>query len=475
MKKIYLLFTLLAGTYIGAHHAQAQVTNLAGTTVTILAGTNVTLLQNLTNNGTFTGNAGAPNSKLIMAGAAEQLIDGSTVVDLADFQVNNGGNGTTIGNTVAVRVGGELSLTNGKVFASDLTPIRFAVNATINPIENVANHIVGTAIMESRNVGVGAFTQFLGFAMAAGGNVGTLTLTRKSGNGAGNTLAPAPTTGIVNPVGFQSIAAHWIVDVATNQDRSITVSWNSAWNNSKNLAQMQLWHTASPFTTASPWIVMNNTPVDMNSLSHTALSGTTALRNGWTVSDVVSPLPVELLYFSAKEQNKNALLNWQTIVETNTASFDVERSVDGENFEKIGNVSSKRPLANEIASYNFIDKNLYDLNAENVYYRLKMIDNDNSFKYSKKESIKTNNTSENIGIFPNPFSDNISIKINLAQTQDVSIKITDVLGREVYAYNNNLQNISLELNKELSDLAKGAYFVHISTENTQKTVKIIKQ
>jgi hypothetical protein len=163
------------------------------------------------------------------------------------------------------------------------------------------------------------------------------------------------------------------------------------------------------------------------------------------------------------------------VTEINTNSFDLERSVDGENFEKIGNVASKRPLANENATYDFIDKNLYNLGVEYVYYRLKILDNDNSFKYSNKESIKTSNNSETIGIFPNPFSDNLFIKITLPQRQDVGIKITDALGREVYKYKNNLQNISLELNKELSDLAKGAYFVHISTEKTQKIVKIIKQ
>ncbi len=470
MKKIYLLFTLLTSAYVGTNHVKAQVTNTAGTTVTILSGTNVTLLQNLSNAGTFTGNTGAPNSKLIMAGAAAQTISGTSVVNLGDFDLNNTVNLVTNTNAGAaanqgsIRVAGTLTFVgaNNKLQTSDLSPISFVAITATNPAETNTAHILGTAIMESRTFNVAAVPIFLGFSAAAGADVGNLVLTRRSG-----------ATGIVNPVGFNSIAAHWTVAPTNNVTRNITISWFAAWDNlPRDLTQMQLWHTNNnvAYNAPTPWIVINPVPVDMTTRTHTSATGA-VLRNSWTVSDFVQPLPVELMYFSAKEQNKNALLNWQTVSETNTNSFDVERSVDGENFERIANVASK----NAPSSYNFVDKNLYNLGAEYVYYRLKVLDNDNSFKYSRKESIKLNNKSETVGIYPNPFSDNLFIKINLSQTQNTSIKITDVLGREVYNYQNSLQNISLELNKELSDLAKGAYFVHIITEKSQKIVKIVKQ
>lgn len=468
-KFTFSLFVFLATNSL----LKAQVNNTAGTTVTILAGTTVTLAQELVNDGTFTGNTGAPNSKLTMLGTAAQTVSGGSVINLGDFELNNTANLVTNTNTGvaanqgSIRVAGTLTFVgvNNKLQTSDASPISFtSVVPATNPTETNTAHILGTAIMESRVVGVSLLPAFLGASLAAGADVGNVTLTRRSG-----------ATGIVNPVGFQSIATHWLIDNTVANSRNITISWFPAWNNGKDLTQMQLWRTASPFTIGSPWTLMTlpaNTVVDMSGQTHTASSGSSAnLRNGWTVSDIVHPLPVEMLYFSVKEKEQKALLTWQTAVEVKLNRFEVEKSIDNVNFERIG----EKTATGSYTNYTFTDANLYSQKVDNVYYRLKMIDNDNAFKYSATQSLKLQNSTETIGVYPNPFENQLNININLSQKQQIKLSIFDVLGREVIRQEYNQQTLSISFEKEVANLPKGAYLLKINTENQEKFFKLIKQ
>ena len=213
-----------------------------------------------------------------------------------------------------------------------------------------------------------------------------------------------------------------------------------------------------------------NMSVTSTTRSHTASSGAN-LRNGWTVSDIFNPLPVEMLYFSVKEKEQKALLAWQTATEVNANKFEIEKSTNNVNFEKIG----ERAVAGSYSNYNFIDANLYSQNVEYVYYRLKMIDNNNSFKYSATQSLKLQNNTETMGVYPNPFDNQLNININLSQKQFIKLSVFDVLGKEVIRKEHNEQTLSISFEKEVTDLPKGAYFLKITTENQEKTFKIIKQ
>ncbi|MCS6796790.1 MAG: hypothetical protein NZ516_12610, partial [Raineya sp.] len=205
MKKTYRNWLLVAGIIGFADTLNAQMVVTSGTTMNITAGTTVNVtalnLQNnagatinhsgtiimagnatgrdIINNGTFNGSTGT----IQMTGTTEQQIQGSSVVDIGAFIINNGGNGVSVTNTGSLRIHSALNLTNGRLFTADNSPVRFTTTAS-NPTETDANHIRGTAIMETRAVNAGAFPTFLMFSMLAGGDVGNLTLTRRSGNGA---------------------------------------------------------------------------------------------------------------------------------------------------------------------------------------------------------------------------------------------------------------------------------------------------
>lgn len=102
-------------------------------------------------------------------------------------------------------------------------------------------------------------------------------------------------------------------------------------------------------------------------------------------SDYV-PLPVELVSFTGISGNEGVKLNWKTAVEKNFRQFDIEYSKNAKTFEKIGSVYPKGSLTG--SDYQFF----HALNgAQTVYYRLKMVDLDDTFKYSTIIGIESGN------------------------------------------------------------------------------------
>ncbi|MDD5569634.1 MAG: glycosyl hydrolase family 18 protein [Bacteroidales bacterium] len=82
----------------------------------------------------------------------------------------------------------------------------------------------------------------------------------------------------------------------------------------------------------------------------------------------------------------------------------------------------------------------------------------------------------NLSVFPNPFSKNITIKYELNKTQEVEIKLADVLGKEIIIENKINQvagKYSITIDAEALGLAKGIYVLKIRTENNENIIKII--
>ncbi len=185
-------------------------------------------------------------------------------------------------------------------------------------------------------------------------------------------------------------------------------------------------------------------------------------------------LPLTWLNFTAVKQDKNALLNW-AVQESNNNHFEIERSVNGVDFAQIGsNIASKGAGSN---NYSMTDVELINLKSNVVYYRIKQVDNDGKFTYSKVATIKlSTDKNYNIGIYPNPVNDNTTLTIDVAKATRAQVKVIDAAGKTV-------QTISLVLNVgvnqrkiNFSTLANGNYNVNVMSEDgLQETLKVVKQ
>lgn len=190
----------------------------------------------------------------------------------------------------------------------------------------------------------------------------------------------------------------------------------------------------------------------------------------WNV-DVV--LPVELISFTAHNNGFVNQIEWSTASEINTKEFIVLKSTTFNNWLEIGNIQAFGNSTNT-QSYYFDDNNLQNLFN---YYKLKIVDYDNSYEYSNVISV--NNISvkkDNISLFPNPTDAIIKLTSVSGFTQYSLIKITDIVGKitkEIKLDNNNkIANIDIDC----SSFSSGSYYVCIydTFGGLIKTIKFVK-
>jgi trimeric autotransporter adhesin len=190
-----------------------------------------------------------------------------------------------------------------------------------------------------------------------------------------------------------------------------------------------------------------------------------------------APLPVKLTRFEAIRNSNDALLYWNTSSEINSKSFEIERSSDGVKFEKIGSVKAAGN-SSKLISYK-----MEDLNAANAYsnklayYRLKMVDVDGSFDYSNVKVVDFNDAKDaEIKVFPNPFSDKLTITLSSISTENVQIEIVDLFGKVVAQQNQILSVSNPEIVlPSLTKLSNGVYIIRIQSGSEIHTRKLIKE
>jgi hypothetical protein len=192
-----------------------------------------------------------------------------------------------------------------------------------------------------------------------------------------------------------------------------------------------------------------------------------------STGDVVTPfcatavLPVELTTFDAQITKEGNLLDWATETEINSRNFEVERSLDGINFTKIAEISSK----GDASIYNYLDK----LPFKNIlYYRLKMNDLDGKYEYSKVVSMSKKNEAFSLYSFPNPFGEVLNVTVVSENEKTLEIDLFDVYGRLVYASTVNYDDQENNFDISTQNLPAGIYVLTLSDGNETIEQKIIK-
>jgi len=195
----------------------------------------------------------------------------------------------------------------------------------------------------------------------------------------------------------------------------------------------------------------------------------TAATNASTTSFVgllSVPLSVSLSKIEAVKEKTSAIVKWTTASEMANTGFDIERSIDGKTFAKIGFEKSKAINGNSSLSIDYSFTDARPLAGVN-YYRLKQIDQDGRFVYSQVVNVAFDNNT-GIRVYPNPATDKVivegsnisSVSVYNAMGQLVKVPATiGASGRSI----------------SLGGLAKGMYTLHIETSNGQTVQKIILQ
>lgn len=176
-------------------------------------------------------------------------------------------------------------------------------------------------------------------------------------------------------------------------------------------------------------------------------------------------LPITLSYFSAAKTANSALLKWGTASEFNFSHFVIERSANGKDFKEIGRILGTGS-SSTAATYSYEDLQ-YEKGMN--YYRLKIVNKDGSFNYSKAENIDFA-AIPGVKVFPIPARDKIFIE-GVSSTSATVYTIVDINGKVVRTVTASGSNYAINI----ANLATGTYYLQIQNGSFKTTQKFIKQ
>lgn len=186
----------------------------------------------------------------------------------------------------------------------------------------------------------------------------------------------------------------------------------------------------------------------------------------WTLASLVEPLPVTLLKFDGACSGREVVLDWSTATESNSAYFQVERSLNGKDFIGLGRVQA---AGNSITlkEYRFIDSDARDL----AYYRLRQLDLDGSEVVSNV--IVSGCSVEGLEIV-NAWDDGYSLNLDVRSSmqQDTDVHLLDTRGRLLHSEQLTVQQGITHFAMQKEGLAMGVYVVRLQSSGASATRRV---
>lgn len=200
----------------------------------------------------------------------------------------------------------------------------------------------------------------------------------------------------------------------------------------------------------------------------TAATDGCSLPNNTIVDDYsvyftsATALPLLLTSFDGYYSNGKNELNWKTETEVNTDHFVIERSINGSDYVEVGKVQAKGLTGNLINYYQFTDGLINAESFNRFFYRLKMVDKDGAYKYSKLViTTRPNERDLQVLVYPNPVLRNTTLQIKKADNNMSVIEVFNSMGQRVYTkrLTANLYNTSIDVPANWSP---GIYMIRVS-------------
>lgn len=449
----------------------AATTSFTGD-LTITAGTlntnglNINASGNWSNNGTFTAGTGT----VTFSGGNSQTITSTGTGSFYRVTINKSANDVTLNNNITVTNLLTLTARNVILGTNDFT---VGSSGSISGGSSTSSIVTNnTGKLTQNNIGSGARTGGIVFPVSTTSSYTPITINNTGTADAFSvrvfdnvylqgTAGAAITTDIVKKT--------WMVSesVAGGSNVTLTAQWNAIDEGTGfSRTTCGLSHYISSWDTPAFTSAGGSNPYTVSRSGITSFSP-------FAVEEGTVPLPVNLLYFSSKQENNNIILNWATSSERNNKGFQVEKSLDGINFVSIGFIEGYGNSATKL-NYSFTDSENI---TNNSYYRLKQLDWDGRFEYSSVICISTViNAKKILMVYPNPITTWIEIAgdVELTHATDITFTVTSCEGYSIIHYTGTLQEATSILNEKLDAIKSGIYFIKIRSRYQDYVQKFIK-
>ncbi|SEJ49712.1 Por secretion system C-terminal sorting domain-containing protein [Dyadobacter sp. SG02] len=410
-----------------------------------------------TNNGSF--NAGADGAYTLFSGTGTQTIPGGTYSILGI----SGGNKTLTADATLSHY--FVFLSNTKMILGNNT-FTVASPSPFNDFNSERYFITnGTGGLKKKNLGASGFTFPIGSATSympvVLSNTGAPDhFTARVGEGVYTSYLNNVPQG--SPVALKAVNSTWYIseDVPGGSNVGMSLYWNPT----DELPSFDRSDCYVSHYQNGSWKPTTGGVASGGNPFFASRSGITSF-SPFAVTNPDSPLPVTLARFDAVKEGSTALLSWSTTEETNSERFEVEHSLNGKIWQKIGTVRAKGE-SKVWADYHFTDEQ--PVASQENLYRLKIIDRGatgpGAFTYSRIKSLKFDSDDSPV-VFPNPVNDKLFVH---DYTHVSSLRIIDVNGKVVYQ-SGTMKTDAVNVEK----LTAGVHLVEIGWLDGRKSVRKI--
>ena len=481
MKKLscFLLFY----TAVLFASAQIDVTNngifyISGSADTVTVAGNFTNASSasLTNNGRFYAKQNYTNNQastpvgtgeLTLNGTAAQSISTTSTSPFYKLTVNKATESATLSS--AVTINNTLTLTAGKLSLAnyDLT---IANSATISGAGSGSYIVaVGNGVLKQQVTSSGS--KIFPVGTSAAYTPVTVALSMLSTTDVFNVrMLPAVyvngTSG--STINSNAVNATWMVSETVNGGSNATLTCQ--WPASLELTGFNRVFSRLAHYSSSAW--------DYGLLSIIASGSNpyTVTRSGFTsfspfaVTMFMAVLPAGSLELSGKNLGNENDITWSTSEEHNTSYFMIEASKNGVDFAEAGRVHAAG-YSSSVRRYNFVHK---AINGTSYYYRLKQVDVDGKWTYSKTIRINVSAVGS-ASMYPNPVKDKAIINFTVKHPTVVTMLVCNTSGNVVFTTKQLYNQGDYAVPVNLDRLPSATYILQLKDEHgILRTIPFIK-
>lgn len=205
-------------------------------------------------------------------------------------------------------------------------------------------------------------------------------------------------------------------------------------------------------------------------------SGAITLARNTVSMQAAAPLPVELTGFSVEQQGQNALVRWATASEHNSAYFEVQSSLDGQQFTRLARVTGQGNTT-QAHAYSWADLGWARYATGIVYYRLKQVDTDGTSTYSPVRTLASKTLpASQFAVYPNPSQTVLGVQIAATQQGPATLRLINALGQLLLE-----KQIELVAGSNLLDLPEaqrlqpGYYHLQLQQGAARQVLALVRQ
>ncbi|MFB9294806.1 T9SS type A sorting domain-containing protein [Persicitalea jodogahamensis] len=235
---------------------------------------------------------------------------------------------------------------------------------------------------------------------------------------------------------------------------------------SLNPQRWDFWIDKVRFLAGTPRV--STLPVQLSDISFRFQGGVGIIRlSDFLIQDIEGVNPVNLTYFNADPINSQVELNWETAWEQNSREFIVQRSNDLKEFGDVGRVAAAGESDGR-RQYAFTD---FTPPPGNNYYRLRMVDKDNTYEYSNVKDVIVRPGQPTLWVAANPTSGE-RIRVRSSGVDAAALRLTTIMGQDVSFRLNQNSDGYTELIPAVR-LAPGMYFLSLDQDGLRKHTKVL--